>query len=180
SQRNGGSHLKRHWFSIEEIEGILISNIKRRYDMDTSNMNADKVNVTYGFKIGPESAPVKVIEFINLACPYCKKWYFDTKNLLNEYVQEGKVQRVIKLFDKEKPSLKRGNVLHHHLDYKKPEEALMEIDYLLAHQNEWAMLGSHEEIAEYAVEKRGLTYQPNEIEINGILNETKEANVFFV
>ena len=148
--------------------------------MDTSNMNADKVNVTYGFKIGPESAPVKVIEFINLACPYCKKWYFDTKDLLNEYVQEGKVQRVIKLFDKEKPSLKKGNIIHHHFDYKKPDEALMEIDYFLAHQNEWVMLGSHDEIAVYAAEKRGLKHQPNEIEINGILNETQEANVFFV
>jgi len=129
-------------------------------------------------KLEPESAPVKVIEFINLACPYCKKWYFDTKDLLNEYVQEGKVQRVIKLFDKEKPSLKRGNVLHHHLDYKKPEEALMEIDYLLAHQNEWGMLKSHEEIAEYAVEKRGLTHQPNELRSMGSSMKLKKQMSF--
>ena len=30
------------------------------------------------------------------------------------------------------------------------------------------------------VEKRGLTHQPNEIEINGIIQEADDANVVFV
>lgn len=81
--------------------------------MDTSTMNADKVNLTYGFKIGSEDAPVKVIEFVNLNCPYCKQWYVDSKDVLTKYVNENKVQRVIKLFDKEKPGLRKGNVVHH-------------------------------------------------------------------
>ncbi|MBM6615699.1 DsbA family protein [Desemzia sp. RIT804] len=148
--------------------------------MDISNIKADKVNTTYGFKIGQENAPVKVIEFINLRCPFCKKWYFDSKDVLNEYVHEGKIQRIIKLFDKEKPSLKKGNVVHHHLDYKDPEEALIEIDYFLTHQDEWGYLGDLEQVAEYVTEKRGLTHQPNEIEINGIINEANEANVVLV
>lgn len=148
--------------------------------MDTSKMKADKVNLTYGFKIGSEDAPVKVIEFLNLSCPYCKEWYFNTKDLLTDYVKRDKVQRVIKLFDKEKPSLKNGNVLHHHLDYKKPEEAFKEIDYFFTHQDEWSALETYEEVAEYAVKKRGLEYQPNEIEINGIIQEAAKANVVFV
>ena len=148
--------------------------------MDISKIKADKVNTTYGFKIGQESAPVKVIEFINLSCPYCKKWYVDSKDALNDYVHEGKIQRIIKLFDKEKPSLKKGNVVHHHLDYKKPEESLIEIDYFLTHQDDWKNLANLDQVAEYAVEKRGLSYQPNEIEINGIINEANDANVIFV
>lgn len=148
--------------------------------MDISKIKADKVNTTYGFKIGKESAPVKVIEFINLRCPYCKKWYVDSKDVLTDYVHEGKVQRIIKLFDKEKPSLKKGNVVHHYLDYKNPEDALIEIDYFLAHQDEWGNLADLDQVAEYVVEKRGLTHQPNEIEINGIIQEADDANVVFV
>lgn len=148
--------------------------------MDTSNMKADKINITYGFKIGSESAPVKVIEFLNLGCPYCKQWYYDSKDSLMKYVNENKVQRVIKLFDKEKPSLKKGNVVHHHLDYKQPEASFKEIEYFFAHQEEWGELETLEEVADYAVEKRGLTHQPNEIEINGIIKEAEEANVVFV
>lgn len=75
--------------------------------MDISTIKAEKVNTTIGIKIGSEDAPVKVIEFINLKCPYCKMWYEDSKDLLAEYVSAGKVQRVIKHFDKEKPSLKK-------------------------------------------------------------------------
>lgn len=143
-------------------------------------MKADKVNMTYGFKIGSEDAPVKVIEFLNLRCPYCKQWYFDSKDVLSKYINENKIQRVIKLLDKEKPSLKKGNVVHHHLDYKQPEEAYQEIDYFLTHQEEWGQLETDEEVAKYAVNKRGLKYQPNEIEMNGIIKEAEEANVVFV
>lgn len=76
--------------------------------LDISTMKADKVNVTYGFKIGSADAPVKVIEFLNLGCPFCKQWYVGSKELLTKYINENKVQRVIKLFDKEKPGLKKG------------------------------------------------------------------------
>lgn len=148
--------------------------------MDTSNMKADKVNLTYGFKIGAQDAPVKVIEFLNLRCPYCKQWYFDSKDLLIEYVNAGKVQRVIKLFDKEKPSLKKGNVVHHHLDYKEPEESYKEIEFFFEHQEEWGELATYNQVADYVVEKRGLKFQPNEIEINGIIQEAEAANVVFV
>ncbi len=43
-----------------------------------------------------------MIEFINLACPYCRQWFEESHELLEEAVQSGQLRRVIKLFDKEK------------------------------------------------------------------------------
>ncbi|MBC9825731.1 DsbA family protein [Carnobacterium inhibens] len=148
--------------------------------MDISNIKADKVNTTYGIKIGSDDAPVKVIEFINLKCPYCKMWYEDSKDLLTEYVSAGKVQRIVKHFDKEKPSLKKGNIIHQYLDYTNPEKALEEIDYFFVHQDEWGDLEDFTEIAAYATEKRNLSVQSNEAEAKGIVKEANEANVVFV
>lgn len=148
--------------------------------MDISNIKADKVNTTTGIKIGRDDAPVKVIEFINLKCPYCKMWYEDSKDLLTEYVAAGKVQRVIKHFDKEKPSLKKGNVLHRYLDYTNPEKALEEIDYFFAHQDEWGYFEDFESIAKYAEEKRNLVLQSNGAEAKEIIREANDAEVVFV
>ena len=43
-----------------------------------------------------------MIEFINVRCPYCRKWFEESKELLAQSVKSGKVERIIKLFDKEK------------------------------------------------------------------------------
>ncbi|WP_041556083.1 thioredoxin domain-containing protein [Carnobacterium sp. 17-4] len=148
--------------------------------MDISNIKADKVNTAYGIKIGSDDAPVKVIEFINLKCPYCKMWYEDSKDVLTEYVFAGKVQRIIKHFDKEKPSLKKGNIVHRYLDYSNPEKALEDIDFFFAHQDEWGNLESFDDIAAYVVEKRKLTLQSNELAAQEIIQEANQANVVFV
>lgn len=148
--------------------------------MDISNIKANQVNTTTGIKIGSENAPVKVIEFINLACPYCKMWYEDSKDLLAEYVSAGKVQRIIKHFDKESSGLKKGNVLHQYLDYTDPEKALEEIDFFFEHQNEWGMLANFDDIATYAQEKRNLAVQSNESRAQEIKKEANEAVVVLV
>jgi protein-disulfide isomerase len=148
--------------------------------VDISTIKADKVNTTDGIKIGNEDAPVKIIEFINLKCPYCKMWYEDSKDLLTEYVEGGKVQRIIKHFDKEKPSLKKGNIVHQYLDYSNPTKALEEIDYFFAHQDEWGSLEELSEIETYVEEKRQLKKQTNELEAQGIIKEANNANVVFV
>ena len=148
--------------------------------MDISNIKTDKVNTTHGIKIGSDDAPVKVIEFINLKCPYCKMWYEDSKDVLNEYVSAGKVQRIIKHFDKEKPSLKKGNIVHRYLDYSNPEKALKDIDFFFAHQEEWGYLESFDAIAAYVVEKRHLSIQSNESVAQEIIQEANQANVVFV
>lgn len=148
--------------------------------MDISNIKSDKVNAITGIKIGREDAPVKVIEFINLACPYCEMWYEDSKNLLTEYVSAGKVQRIIKHFDKETAGLRKGNVLHRYLDYTDPEKALEEIEFFFAHQKEWGRLRDLDEIAAYAVEKRNLTLQSNETKAKEIVKEANGAEVVLV
>jgi protein-disulfide isomerase len=148
--------------------------------MDISNIKANEVGIMFGFKIGEAAAPVKVIEFINLRCPYCAKWFDDSKGVLDKYVQSGKVQRVIKHFDKESPGLKTGNIVHHFLDYRTPEKALKEIEFLLTHQNEWGRLNHQDEIKSYLEKERGLIYQPNENEINGIIQEAANACVTLV
>lgn len=147
--------------------------------MDISKIDASKVGLEYGFKIGNDEAPVKVIEFINLACPYCKQWHDLSKETLDAYVKSGKIQRIIKHFDKEKPSLQKGNVVHHHLDYNNPEKALETMNFLFDHQADWHHL-TNEEVAEYAEKELLLTNQPNEAQINGIIQEAEAATIFFV
>ena len=78
--------------------------------MDISVIDATKVNTETGLHIGESNAPVKMIEFINVRCPYCRKWFEESEELLAQFVKSGKVERIIKLFDKEKESLQRGNV----------------------------------------------------------------------
>ncbi|SEK86140.1 Thioredoxin [Carnobacterium iners] len=148
--------------------------------MDTSKIKAKEVETVYGLKIGDANAPVKVIEFINVSCPFCKKWHDDSKELLAKYVEEGKVQRIIKHYNKETPHLRKGNVVHRYLDYSTPEVALKEIDYFYEKQGEWGNLNSMDEIAAYVEEKRGLTIQPNEKEIASIIEEAVRANVELV
>ena len=147
--------------------------------MDISQIDASKVGTEYGFKIGSEEAPVKVIEFINLRCPYCKKWHDLSKETLDKYVAEGKIQRIIKHFDKEKPSLQKGNVAHHHLDYANPEAALKTMDFLFNQQDQWGDL-ENAEVASYIEKTLGLPDQPNEAQIKGIIAEAEAANIFFV
>ncbi|MDN6626970.1 MAG: DsbA family protein, partial [Pisciglobus halotolerans] len=146
---------------------------------DVSNIKPSEVNTDHGIRVGEDSAPVKVIEFINLACPYCKKWYEESREVLRSYVNNGEVQRVIKLFDKDKASLRKGNVIHHYMNYNVPGQAIEEMDFFFAHQDEWTAL-DEDEIPAYVEEKRGLVYQPYETEIQGIKDEADRANVVLV
>ncbi|MCA9764895.1 MAG: DsbA family protein [Carnobacterium sp.] len=148
--------------------------------MDISKIKAKEVETIYGLKIGNPNAPVKVIEFINVSCPFCKKWHNDSKELLAKYVEEGKVQRIIKHYDKETPHLRKGNVVHRYLDYSSPESALREIEYFYDKQGEWGNLNNLDKIAAYVEEKRGLTVQSNEKQVAGIIEEAVRANVELV
>lgn len=147
--------------------------------MDTSNMHADKVTTKGGWHFGETDAPIKVVEFINLRCPYCKKWWEKAARVLDPYVKDGKVERIVKHFDKEKPSLRKGNVLHHHLDYNQTEDLREQIDTIVKRLDEWGDL-EEQEVADWAKETLNLTPQSNAEEASQIIEETKEANVFFV
>ena len=78
--------------------------------MDISVIKAEQTNAKNGLVIGNGKHIMK--EFMNLRCPYCRQWFNESKELL----ANADVTRVIKLFDKEKPSLQRGNIMHRFVD----------------------------------------------------------------
>lgn len=147
--------------------------------LDTSVIDSKKVTAKGGLLIGEDIAPVKIVEFINLRCPYSKQWWEESLPLLDKYVKESKVQRIVKHFDKEKPGLRKGNVLHRYLDHSDPEQAKEDITYYFAHLNEWGSL-PEEEIAGYAKEKRNATERDNKEHALTIIAETEKANITMV
>lgn len=147
--------------------------------MDVSVIKVDEISTQGGFHTGNPEAPVKLVEFLNLRCPYCKEWYEDSREIIQRYVDAGVVERITKLFDKEKPSLRKGNVLHAHLDYSNPKKAMNDLDFFMARQDEWGFL-EEEEVARYAQDERGLKRQPNEAQSLAIIEEAERANVTLV
>jgi protein-disulfide isomerase len=147
--------------------------------MDISVIDAQKVTTKNGLNIGSDEAPIKMVEFMNVRCPYCKKWFEDSFELLNDYVKAGKVQRIIKLFDKEKESLQRGNVMHHHINYDLPEKALTDLKQMYDTQNEWGDL-SLEDVAVYAEDNLQLPEKGDAAVSQAIIAEAQAANIRFV
>lgn len=146
--------------------------------MDISVIKSEFVNDLNGIKIGSNQAPKKIIEFMNLRCPFCKQWFEESQELLAKAVIEGKVQRVIKLLDKDKESLQRGNVMHEYIS-DGSEEALQQIQQVYASQDNWKDL-SLEQVANYAENTLHLEQQPNQNIQQEIRNEANQANIMFV
>ncbi|MBF2599100.1 DsbA family protein [Listeria seeligeri] len=147
--------------------------------MDISQIKASVVTPEVGIHVGDKAAPVKVMSFINLRCPFCREWNEKSQEVLTEFIQSGKIELIIKPFDKEKESLQRGNVAHRYLDYSTPEETRETINKIYSTQDEWGSL-SLEEVATYMESKLGLTEQDNKAASEKIIREANEANVVFV
>lgn len=148
--------------------------------MDISIIQADKVTLGTGIKVGSDNAPKKIIEFINLRCPYCKQWLEESAETLEAAVAANHVQRIIKLYDKEKPSLQPGNIMHHHISFTDGAAAYQTIKEIAASQSDWGSL-SLEGVAEYAVDKLHLTLQPQQKEqYEAIAEEAAAASIQFV
>ena len=148
--------------------------------MDTNEIKVSEINTTSGFKIGNENAPVKIVEFINVRCPFCRQWYDEKNDFLMSYVNEGKLQRIVKLFDKEKPSLARGNVMHKYIPAIGGDTSLAVLDKIYASQDAWGDLEDHSEIEKYAEETLGLTLSGDTERSATIIAEAQAANVFFI
>lgn len=146
--------------------------------MDISIIKAEMVNDFNGIKIGSANAPKKIIEFINLRCPYSKLWFEESESVLNQAVAEGKVQRIIKLLDKDKPSLQRGNIMHEYIS-NDSTKALPQIKQALATQETWKDF-ELEAVAVYAEKNLHLLQQPNQALQQEIRNEAAQANIQFV
>ncbi|MGX7172500.1 thioredoxin domain-containing protein [Enterococcus ratti] len=147
--------------------------------MDRSIIKAEKINTVTGILYGNMNAQKKMAEFINVACPYCRQWFNESYDLLENAVKKGQVQRVIKLFDKEKASLQRGNVMHHHITITNGEKALAEIKKIFDSQDEWKNL-SLTEVASYATNELGLSLQKDSQIFQKIIDEANEAIIRFV
>lgn len=147
--------------------------------MDISIIDASKVTTKKGLAIGKDTAPVKIVEFMNVRCPYCKKWFEESFDLLNEYVKEGKVQRIIKLLDKEKESLQRGNVMHHHINYDLPEKGLTDLKQMYDTQDQWGNL-SLEDVATFAEDNLQLSEKEETSIVQAVIEEAAAATINFV
>lgn len=121
---------------------------------------------------GNEEAPVKVEVFLNLACPYCAKFFQEADEALTPYIQNGSVQYIIKHYDKPREMLLYGTLVNLFLDYDHPERIYEIMKDLFAKQNQWSEEDSHF-IKKMLTEQYGLKEEPNNIDIS--LKITAEA-----
>ncbi|WP_427814249.1 thioredoxin domain-containing protein [Enterococcus sp. 22-H-5-01] len=146
--------------------------------MDISVIKASLVNDFNGIKIGSDDAPKKIIEFMNLRCPYCKQWFEESRATLDRAVADGKVQRIIKLLDKDKISLQRGNVMHEYIS-PDADKALIQIQQAYDTQDTWGDF-ELEDVAKYAENTLHFEQQANRELQQEIRNEADQATIKFV
>lgn len=146
--------------------------------MDISMIKASEVTGETGIFIG-KAASKQTFEFMNVRCPYCKKWFEDSEEILGEAVAQGKLQRVIKLFDKEKESLQRGNVMHRYVNKTDGEQTLKDLARIYETQEQWGSL-SLDEVAIFAEVTLGLTEQIDREATEKIIAEANAAHIQFV
>ncbi|MBC6310328.1 DsbA family protein [Listeria sp. FSL L7-1582] len=147
--------------------------------MDISEIIASNVGTEAGIHIGKSDAPVKVISFVNVRCPFCREWHEKSRDVISRYLDSGRIELIVKPFDKEKESLQRGNVIHHYLDYAAPEQTLEILDEVYARQDLWGSL-THEEVANFAEDELGLSKQDNKEQAEKIIAEANAANIRLV
>jgi len=147
--------------------------------MEIKEFDTSKIDLKTGLLLGKNNAPVKVVEFINLRCPHCKEWWNQADDLLTSYVKEGKVQRILKHYNKDKESLEHGNIIHDYLNYSDSKKTKQVIDVLFERQEEWGTLPK-EEVGTWAENELGLKKEPNEEIVREIIDETQQAKVGFI
>lgn len=86
------------------------------------SFNYSEISDDFAIKIGSDDAPLKVVEYINLRCPDSKAYEENVAPFLNNYIENGTVQRVLKHFDKQTIYLELGNILNQYLDYSTPKK----------------------------------------------------------
>nr|WP_106783235.1 thioredoxin domain-containing protein [Lysinibacillus timonensis] len=136
----------------------------------------ENTHLSYG---SPE-APVKVEVFLNLACPYCATFFENADQTLQSYIQDGKVQYIIKHFDKPREMLLYGTLANCFFDYNEPEKIYELMKDLFAKQSEWHEKDS-DTIKKMLVEEYGLKEEPETIDIGlQIVAEAVKRNVKMV
>lgn len=129
---------------------------------------------------GSKKAPVKVEVFLNLACPYCATFYAIAEEVLTPYINEDKVEFVIKHFDKPREMLLNGALINAFLHYSEKDRTRDIIKELFATQKEWDHL-TNQDIKRMLQEKYGLIERSENTSISlNILGETIERNITMV
>lgn len=140
------------------------------------SFNYSEITYDDALKLGSDDAPVKVIEYVNLRCPFSKKYEENVAPVLDEYIKDGKVQRILKHFDKEKYPLEVGSVLNQYLDYDTPEETYVLVQKIFANQDDWG----NERLSHipHVAKEYGLTLQENNKEqAERVFKEVQAVNV---
>lgn len=108
---------------------------KKKGDLMTFDLS--KMTETDGIKIGSDDAPLKIVEYINLRCPDSKAYEENIAPFLNDAIANGRVQRILKHFDKHSIYLELGNVMNQYLDYSTPVETYKTVKSLFHDQDDW-------------------------------------------
>lgn len=148
--------------------------------MDISVIDASKINMVEGIHIGSHQAPTKIVEFINVRCPYSKKWFDQSFILLSQAVEEGKVERIIKLLDKDKESLQSGNRMHKYIPEYPSDDVLKTLSMIFETQNKWGSFSTLSDVELFAQKNLGLKLQSDDGTRNKIMIEAQEANIHYV
>ena len=148
--------------------------------MDTSKMNATFLSHNTGILVGQDTAPIKLIELINVRCPFCKKWHEDNNKLLMTLVLEGKLQRCIKLYDKDKPGLDKGNIMHRFISKTDGPLAIEQLTSIYNTQDIWGNLETFDTISNYAKNELKLEEDYRKNFSSTIQQEATAANIPFV
>lgn len=138
-----------------------------------------KVTLNDSIKVGSDEAPLKIVEYINLRCPHSKQYEEEIAPSLTKYIEEGKVQRILKHFDKEKYPLEVGNVLNQYLNYETQDETYELIKKLFKDQGVWGKYRLAE-IPHFAKENGLILQENNRQQAQRINEEVLEANVEFI
>jgi len=125
-------------------------------------------------KIGSNDAPVKLEAFINVACKGSASIYRLAKQVLPEYIESGKLQIIIKLYDKPREELIHGALVHWSLDHSNPEQAIHIVTDLLEKHPSWMDL-SDKELKQQIVSDYGLSPEERLENVDVSLSITKEA-----
>ena len=121
---------------------------------------------------GKKDAGVKVEVFLNLTCPYCATFYGIAEDVLKDYLDSGKVEFIVKHYDKPREMLLNGTLVNLFLDYENPSRVKENLKELFETQGQWDQL-NNQEIKTLLANKYQLKEEPQNTEIS--LDVTAEA-----
>jgi len=142
--------------------------------MDATNIDFSNVSDDLGFRYGRPDAPVKLYAYLNVECPFSRIYEQTNTALINEFVDAGKVQYIVKPVDRPTGHLRKGNVMHRYLTYDDPENAFEQLTTMFATRQEWTKL-DEDGVAKHAEEVLGYTVQDNDAVQEAIKEEAVQV-----